>query len=309
MRFKGEYQESAEVGREAIKALPRDRDVVVYLGYDLLHLEKYDELLELTSKYLDVFPKDPDIPLLEGYVHKHQGLPEQARQDFTEALDRDPEVVTAYVNRGYMLNDLHQPEAAAADFESALKREPNDGEAQLGLAYADLDLHKPEAALRQTELAERTLGDCRDIHVIRATAYGRQNMLSKSASEYLAALKFTPDDGSLHLGLGNALFAERRYHDAIDELANSDRMIPPIPPKSMHCLRAPMRICKIGTRHCNTCRWQSNLQNQCPLRQTIWNRDRARYSSPPGRRSALWVTRRPQWSAFGKLSHRRIAIA
>ena len=218
LSFKGEYQESAEVGREAIKALPQDRDVVVYLGYDLLYLEKYDELLNLTSEYLNVFPKEPDIPLLEGYVHKHEGLSEQARQDFTEALDRDPNVVTAYVNRGYMLNDLHQAQAAAGDFESALNREPNDGEAHLGLAYASLDLLRPEAALRQAELAERALGDSRDIHLIRATAYGRQNMLIKAASEYRAALKFTPDDGALNLGLGNTLFAGRKYHDAINEL-------------------------------------------------------------------------------------------
>ena len=218
LSFKGEYQESAEVGQAAIKALPRDRDVVVYLGYDLLHLEKYDELLDLTSKYLDIFPKEPDIPLLTGYVHKHQGLSEQARQDFTEVLHRDPEVVTAYVNRGYVLNDLRQPQAAADDFEAALKREPNNGEAHLGLAYANLDLHKPQAALRQVELAEQALGDSRDIHVIRATAYGRERMLPKAASEYRAALKFTPADGSLHLGLGNTLFAEGEYHDAIDEL-------------------------------------------------------------------------------------------
>jgi tetratricopeptide (TPR) repeat protein len=219
LSFKGEYQESADVGREAIKVLPRDRDVVVYLGYDLLHLGKYDELLTLTTEYVDILPKEPDIPLLQGYVHKHAGLFDQARQDFTETLNRDPEVVTAYVNRGYMLNDLHQAQAAAADFESALKREPGNGEAHLGLAYASLDLHKPQVALRQAELAEHALGDSRDIHVIRATAYGRQNMLTEAVSEYRAALKFTPDDGALHLGLGNALFAERQYHDAIDELA------------------------------------------------------------------------------------------
>jgi tetratricopeptide (TPR) repeat protein len=218
LSFKGEYQESAEVGQQAIKALPRDRDVAVYLGYDLLHLEKYDELLILTARYDTILPKEPDIPLLAGYVHKHEGLNEQARQDFTEALDRDPNVVTAYVNRGYLLNDLHQSQAAAADFESALSREPNNGEAHLGLAYASLDLHKPEAALRQADLAERALGDSRDLHLIRATAYGRQNMLIKAAVEYRAALKFTPDDGALHLGLGNTLFAERQYHNAIHEL-------------------------------------------------------------------------------------------
>ena len=218
LSFDGKYLESAEVGREAILVLPRDRDVVVYLGYDLLHLEKYDDLLKLTSEYLHIFPKEPDIPLLEGYVHKHQGLSEQARQDFTEALNRDPNVVTAYVNRGYMLNDLHQAQAAATDFESALKKEPNNGEAHLGLAYASLDLHKPEAALRHAELAQRALGNSRDIHVIRATAYGRQDMLTEAAAEYRAALKFTPDDGALHLGLGNTLFVERQYHDAIGEL-------------------------------------------------------------------------------------------
>jgi predicted Zn-dependent protease len=218
LSFKGEYRESAEVGRKAIEVLPRDRDVIVYLGYDLLHLGQYDELLTLTSKNLTVLPNEPDIPLLEGYVHKHQGLSDQARKDFTEALNRDPEVVTAYVNRGYMLNDLNQPLAASADFESALKREPDNGEAHLGLAYANLDLHKPQAAVLQVALAERALGDSRDIHVIRATAYGRQNMLTEAAREYKAALKFTPNDGALHLGLGNTYFVERQYHDAIDEL-------------------------------------------------------------------------------------------
>ncbi len=218
LSFTGEYQESAEVGLEAIKQLPRDRDVVVYLGYDWLHLEKYDELLRLTSEYLNILPDEPDIPLLEGYVHKHYGLNEEARKDFTEALNRDPNVETAYVNRGYMLNDLHQAQAASADFESALNREPNDGEAHLGLAYANLVLNKPEAALRQTDLAERALGDSRDIHLIRATAYGRQSMLIKAAGEYRSALKFTPDDGALHLGLGNTFFVQRQFHDAIDEL-------------------------------------------------------------------------------------------
>jgi tetratricopeptide (TPR) repeat protein len=218
LSFKGEYQASAEVGREAIKVLPRDRDVVVYLGYDLLHQEKYDELLSLTSEYLNILPKEPDIPLLEGYVHKAQGLSEQARQDFTETLVRDPEIVTAYVNRGYMLNDMQQARSAADDFESALKREPDNGEAHLGLAYANLELHKPQGALQEADLAERTLGDSKQLHVIRATAYGRQDMLIKAAGEYRVALKFTPDDGALHLGLGNTLFAERQYHEAIDEL-------------------------------------------------------------------------------------------
>jgi len=226
LTFKGDYQQSEQIGQQALKAMPRDRDVVVYLGYDLLNLGKWDELQALTRQYENVLPREPDIPLLLGYVHKHQNQSEEAEQDFTETLKRDPNVVTAYVNRGYMLNDLHKPDAAASDFEAALKRDPKDGEAQLGLAYADLDLHKPSAAIRHADLAEQVMGNSKNVHVIRATAYGREDMLAKAADEYKAALAFTPDDPALHLGLANILFSARRYHEAIGELQTAERYSP-----------------------------------------------------------------------------------
>ena len=229
LRLSGKYQESEDVAQKAIKALPDDREVVVYLGYDLLLLRKDDDLLALTSKYWNVLPKEADIPLLAGYVHKNRGLNEQAVADFTETIHRDPDAVTAYVNRGYVLNDLRQSQPAAADFEAALKLEPNNGEAHLGLAYADLALRKPDAALRQANLAERESGDSLGLHVIRATAYGRMDMLTMAAREYQAALKFAPNDGALHIGLGNTYFAEHRYHDAIGELEVAEKFSPDNP--------------------------------------------------------------------------------
>jgi tetratricopeptide (TPR) repeat protein len=224
--FKGDYAKSAEIGEKVLPLLPHDRDVVVYLGYDLLHLERWDQLLKLTADNMSTFPKEADIPLLAGYVHKHQDKSEEARKDFTEALARDPDMVTAYVNRGYTENDLHDPKAAASDFEEAVKRDPKDGEAHLGLAFADLNLDKPQAAVKQSEVAEQIMGDSKDIHVIRATAYGREGMLTRAEGEFRAALKFAPDDGALHQGLGNALFSERRYHDAVNELNTSAKELP-----------------------------------------------------------------------------------
>src|SRR5579863_5677152 len=60
LSWTGDYKKSAEIGEEVIKKLPRDRDVVVYLGYDLLNLERYDDLLKLTSQYDELLPKEAD---------------------------------------------------------------------------------------------------------------------------------------------------------------------------------------------------------------------------------------------------------
>jgi tetratricopeptide (TPR) repeat protein len=226
LSWKGDYQQSAEVGREALTVLPHDRDVVVYLGYDLLHLERYDELQQLTEHYDQALPKEADIPLLAGYVHKHDGSLEQARQDFTRALERDPNVVTAYVNRGYVEKDLHQSAAATADFETALRLDSKNGEAHLGLAYASLDQHRPRIALREVQTAQQEMGDSEPIHLIRATAYGEEGALAKEAAEYRLALKTAPNDGGLHLALGDALYALNEYSDAIAEFQIAQKLSP-----------------------------------------------------------------------------------
>ena len=114
LRLQGHYQESVDVGQQAIKALPKDRDVVVYLGYDYLQLQQYSQLAKLTSEYYNIFPQDSDIPLLAGYVEKHDNNNDKALQDFTEAIRRNPKVATAYVNRGYIYNDLHKPDCGGS---------------------------------------------------------------------------------------------------------------------------------------------------------------------------------------------------
>lgn len=226
LRINQQYQQSEEVGEEAIKKLPGDRDTVVYLGYDLLSLGKYDELRALSTKYYNVFPKDRDIPLLHGYVEKHDKHDQEALQDFTEVIRRDPTVETAYVNRGYILNDLHQAKEAATNFKTAIKLEQNDGDAHLGLAFADLELKDAGGALREADRAEKFMGESESVHEIRATAYGDENLLAKAEEEYRAALRYAPNDAMLHFNLGNTLFGERRYHRAIEQLQLADKLAP-----------------------------------------------------------------------------------
>ena len=226
LSWTGDYKGSAEVGEQLIKTLPHDRDVVVYLGYDLLHLERYDELLPLATKYQEVLPKEPDLPLLAGYVYKHNGDLAQAQAEFTKSVERGPGVATAYVNRGFVLHDQRQGVAAAADFNAALKIEPKNGEAHLGLAYADLDLHRPRAALKQAKLAERVMGDSMALHLIRGTAYGDEGLLKHAIAEFRLALKSNPSDPSLHVAIANSLYELHEYQEAINDLLESDSLAP-----------------------------------------------------------------------------------
>jgi len=217
----GEYAESAKIAQQAIKLLPKDRDVVVYLGYDLLHLGRYDDLLELTSKYEKLLPKDADLPLLAGYVHKNANLLDEAVDDFTRAIERGPDVRTAYVNRGYVYNDLQNAEAATADFEKALKLDPKDGSAQLGMAFAQLELHHGKTALEHAQAAQKLLGESGAIHDAMATAYREQGLLAPAEKEYRAALKYSPDDLKLYLALADTQYHLRRYNDSLTSLRNA----------------------------------------------------------------------------------------
>ena len=225
----GRYGESAQVAAQVIKLLPKDRDVAVYYGYDLLNLGRYDDLLRLTGEYQKVFPKDRDLPLLAGYVHKNVGLLDEAADDFTRAIQNSPRTATAYTNRGYVYNDLQNAEAAVTDFNSAIKLEPNNGSAHLGLAFAQLELNHGKPALEQAQIAHKLLGESGPVHDALATAYRQQGLLGKAENEYRAALKYSPTDLKLHLALAGTLYHERKYNDSIAALQQALQLSPDDP--------------------------------------------------------------------------------
>ncbi len=225
----GKYAESARLGYQVLTQLETDRNASVYLAYDLYNLGRYDETLTITSRYAKVLPKEADFPLLTGHVHKQNQLLQQAVEDYTEALRRAPKMVEGYVNRGYVLNDLQNPDAAIRDFHSALDLQPSNGVACLGLAFSELQLHHGSAALDQAGKAEKLLGESGAIHLVRATAYRDMQLLDKAEQEYIATLKYAPDDLKLHLALADTEFHERRYPATIQTLNSALALSPDDP--------------------------------------------------------------------------------
>jgi tetratricopeptide (TPR) repeat protein len=221
LTFTGNYQEAADLGYKVLEKLPRDPEAPVYLGYDLLFLNRFDDALKVAQQYEALMPKDRDLPLIAGYVHAHQGHPREAEADFSRSLDRDPNDATAYMNRGFVRNDLREASRAIQDFEAALKLRPNYGEAHLGLAFAQLQLRRAKPAVREADLAAGIMGENVGTHLARAEGYRQQMLFRQAEGEYRAALQLEPDNVQVHLALAEALYRLHRYGDSLDTLKSA----------------------------------------------------------------------------------------
>jgi tetratricopeptide (TPR) repeat protein len=211
LTFKGQYAESAQLGSDVISKLPKDREGVVYLAYDLYNLGRYDDALALTAKYRPIFPDDKDLPLIAGNVDAHEGRLQDALTDYTQAIARDPKMAAGYSSRGFVLNDLREPAKAVNDFHQALRLEPQLAEAHLGLAYAELQLHRPGAALKQLDSARKPLGESHSWHLARAEAFRQEQDFGHAGSEYRTALAETPNDLPTEMAYADVEYHARNY--------------------------------------------------------------------------------------------------
>ena len=95
------------------------------------------------------------------------------------------------------------------------------------------------------------MGESGAIHLARATAYRDLQLLDKAEQEYVATLKYAPDDLKLHLALADTQFHERRYPAAVQTL-NAALRISPDDPEIYAQLAARTPNCITASRRCVT---------------------------------------------------------
>jgi tetratricopeptide (TPR) repeat protein len=217
----GNYAESADLGYRVIQKLPRDREAVDYLAYDLLFLKRYDDAMKIVDRYQPTLENDRDLPLIAGHVNADHNEFEAAVQDFTLALQIDPKMAVGYMNRGYVYNDLRLATKAEQDFRKALELNPQYGEAHLGLAYALLQLRRSTAALKEAEVASRLLPDSESLHLVKAEGYRQRAMLAAAEGEYKQALKLNPNASTSYLALAEVQYRARKYSASADTLRSA----------------------------------------------------------------------------------------
>jgi len=238
----GNYAESAELGYQVIQKLPKDREAVDYLAYDLLFLKRFDEATKIVDRFQPVLEGDRDLPLIAGYVHAEHNEYQAAVDDFTRALEIDPTIAVGYMNRGYVYNDMRLATKAERDFRKALALNPQFGEAHLGLAYALLQLRRSTAALKEAEIATRLLPDSESLHLVKAEAYRQRSMLGQAEGEYRQALKLNPNAANTYIALADVQYRAHKYADAADTLHSALAIAPNDPMISAQLARCYARL-------------------------------------------------------------------
>jgi tetratricopeptide (TPR) repeat protein len=225
----GNYAESADLGYQVIQKLPKDREAVDYLAYDLLFLKRPDEAMKIVDRFQPVFESDRDLPLIAGYVHADHNEYQAAVDSFTHALEIDPTIAMGYMNRGYVYNDMRLATKAERDFRKALELNPQYGEAHLGLAYALLQLRRSTAALKEAEVATRLLPDSESLHLVKAEAYRQRAMLGRAEGEYRLALKLNSNAPNSYLALADVQYRGHKYAASADTLRSALGVAPDNP--------------------------------------------------------------------------------
>ena len=214
----GNYSESADLGYQVIAKLPKDREAVDYLAYDLLFLKRLDEAMKIAEHYQPILKDDRDLYLIAGYVDADDNEKEAAVDQFTRALAIDPQMAVGYMNRGYVYNDMRLATKAEQDFRKALALNPQYGEAHLGLAYALLQLRRSTAALKEAEIAGRLLPESESLHLVKAEGYRQRAMLTRAEGEYRLALKLNPNAPVTYIALADVQFRQHKYEKSADTL-------------------------------------------------------------------------------------------
>ena len=238
----GNYAESADLGYQVIQKLPKDREGVDYLAYDLLFLKRPDDAMKIVDRYQPVFENDRDLPLIAGHVHADRGEYQAAVLAFTQALEIDPNMAVGYMNRGYVYNDMRLATKAEQDFRKALALNAQYGEAHLGLAYALLQLRRSTPALKEAEIATRLLPDSESLHLVKAEAYRQRGMFARAEGEYKVALKLNPNAPTSYLALADVQYRAHRYEASAETLRNALAIAPNNPMISADLGRSYARL-------------------------------------------------------------------
>jgi tetratricopeptide (TPR) repeat protein len=180
----------------------------------------YEAAVQAYQEYLAKKPDDATIHYDLGYAYTAVQKATEAKTEYEKAISLDPKMAAAYQNLGLTLLATDPP-ASVAPLQKAAELLPGDARAKWLLGTALEKNGKLELAIDQFEAARKLDDKDSDIRTSLGHALLSAGRPSEAESIYREALSSHPEGAALgqaHIGLAQALIAQKKIEEATTEL-------------------------------------------------------------------------------------------
>ena len=181
----------------------------------------YAAAVQAYQEYLVKTPDDATVHYDLGYVYTAMQKSAEAKAEYEKAISLDPKMAAAYQNLGLTLLTTDPP-AAIAPLQKAAELLPEDARTKWLLGTALEASGKLPLAIDQYEAAKKLDDKDLDIRTSLGHALLGAGRPADAEAVYREALPLHPAGaalGQVHLGLAQALFAQKKIDEAATELA------------------------------------------------------------------------------------------
>ncbi|MBX9568849.1 MAG: tetratricopeptide repeat protein [Candidatus Obscuribacterales bacterium] len=200
---------------------------------------------ELVSKN----PRSPEALMYRGMFYSETGKIDDSLNDLNAALKLKPNLTNALRYRAFVYEKKNQPLHAIDDFSSVLKMSSKT-RLENGMDYflrgrLFFSLNNIPAAIADFDAAEKLSVYVPELYKSRGMAKVDVKLYSEAEADLTKALEFDKSDVSALFSRSEALFQQRKFDKAIEDLSVAIKLSPLSPEiyaKRAHALRASGKL-------------------------------------------------------------------
>jgi tetratricopeptide (TPR) repeat protein len=213
LEAQGKLAEAAQVWRAIIQKNPKDAIAFASLGLVLSRQEKYPDAADAYRKSLAINPNLPGVALNLGLAEFKQGHFEAAIDPLLKVLASDPSSMQAKALLGISYYGAQKFPQAIEYLKPVADADPNNTELHHMLAQSCLSAKQPCALDEFRKILEKN-PDSAAAHMLYAQALDAQGKTDEAIQELEAGAKAAPNEPNLHFGLGYLYWKKRNFENA-----------------------------------------------------------------------------------------------
>jgi len=194
-----------------------------------LSSNRTDEASKLDEQLMKQAPKDVLVSVNHGRLLLAQGKQQDAVIALQKALKDAPDSARAHYYLGLAYWQTAGLGQAGSEFQEALKASPGFPLALQGLARISLSQnHISEAKGYAQELVQRFPADV-NYRLLLGGIYLRAGQSPQAEEQFLAAMRLAPNQGAVHLDVGQLYYTEKKWSQAEKEFETAIQLDPSNP--------------------------------------------------------------------------------